>query len=185
MFRVRTTFVGLTGAPYLSTMYFEDTGGLTAANAVAAVGAFWGAIDNSLPNTLSWTTEAEVATIDFSNGQQTGLTSTTPQTGTGSIAATLHSPATQGLVRWRTGAFLGGRELRGRTFIPGMSTSVTNAATGAPNSTFLSAVNTAAAALIADANSTLLVWSRTKSAKSTVTSGSMWSQFAVLRSRRD
>lgn len=183
MWRVRTVLTGLAGSPYLNTFYFDDDSAQTAQDAADAVGAFWTAVDAFLPNTLSWSTEAAVDQLGV-DGVLTGSTPTSTSNGTGAINAVLHNPATQALVRWNTGQFLGGRELRGRTYIPGMSNS-TNTSSGTPDPTFTAAVDAAAEGLISDPNSELLVWSKRWSSSATVAAASVWNQWAVLRSRRD
>jgi len=160
----------------------EEAGG-TGRQAATAVGNFWGAVDSLMEVSVSWTTLADVESVNAANGQVTAVTGTTPATG-GGVAATTGLPiATQGLVRWRTGVYANGREIRGRWFIPGLATASNN--DGAPSSTMLSTVNTAASTLISDANSVLEVWSRANGSAVDVASGTCWSQFAVLRSRRD
>lgn len=182
MFRVRTVFTGVQGSPWLSTMYFSEFGG-TASQAVTAVGTFWGAVDAHIANAVSWATEAEVATIATSTGEPTGLEITTPQTGTGSSGSQPIALAAQGLIRWRTGIFIEGRESRGRTFIPAVGAG--DSVNGAPSTSLTTAVNAAAAALLADANSELEVYSRKHRVENPVLTGSLWGSFAVLRSRRD
>lgn len=182
MYRVRTTFTGVTGSPWVSTAFFSEAGG-TSQQAATAVGAFWAAVDSLMEVSVSWTTLADVELVDAVTGQVTGVESTTPLTG-GGVAATTGLPvATQGLVRWRTGSYHNGRENRGRWFIPGLATASNT--DGQPSSTMLSTVNTAAATLITDGNSVFQIWSRANAHADNVTAGSCWSQFAVLRSRRD
>lgn len=183
MYRVRTTFTGVTGTPYLNTLYFFASGG-TAQQAATAAGNFWGTVDNNMVNTVSWTTDSEVPTIDPATGEITLLTAVTPVTGVGTLSGAQLPLVTQGLVRWRTGAFAGCREIRGRTFIPGLS-ELGNNTNGTPESTLVSAVNTAASALISDASSTFAVYSRKLGNETAVVSGSCWTQWASLRSRRD
>lgn len=182
MYRVRTVISGGQGGPYLSTMYFNVVGGLTAANANAAVGTFWNSVKAKMGNSLSYATEAEVAEVDIATGQVTGIAAVTPQTGTGTPTTDMCPWTTQGLIRWRTGIFVGGREVRGRTFVPG-PTEVENTA-GVPAAAYVTALNAAASALIADANSDLMVYSKKNRDAVPVLSGSTWSQWAVLRSRR-
>lgn len=182
MYRVRTTFSGGAGAPYLSTFYFNVIGGLTAANANAATGAFWTAVKPYIMSSTIYATDAEVAEIDIATGEVTGLVPVTPATGTGGATGDDLPTMTQGLVRWRTGTFVGGREVRGRTFLPSMGE--VNSTTGVPIAAIKTAVNTAAAALIADANSDFVIYSKTHRDAVPVVSGSMWTQWAVLRSRR-
>ena len=182
MYRVRTEFTGMQGAPWLSTMYFNDTGG-TPQQAVTAVGAFWGAVDLHIDNEVDWTTLTDVETVAADSGQVVDITSTTPVTGTGASSSEALPFATQALVRWRTGDFINGREIRGRTFIPGVTELFND--NGRPIAALVSTINTAAATLIGDANSLLDVWSRQNGLARAVVTGSAWSEFAILRSRRD
>jgi len=182
VYRIRTTFTGGPGGPYLSTFYFNVVGGLTAANANAATGTFWNAIKAHIHPSISFATEAEVAEVDIATGQVTGIVAVTPVTGTGTGSGELLPSATQGLLRWRTGTFVAGREVRGRTFIPGGLES--ESGSGVPAAGYITAINTAAAALIADANSDLMVYSKKNRDAVPALSGSTWSQWAVLRSRR-
>jgi hypothetical protein len=183
MLRVRTGFSGISGSPYLSTMYFMTGDTLADAQAAnTAVGAFWNTIDASLINGITWATQAEVTVMTLA-GVVTGLHQVTPVTGAGGTTGVLTPPATQGLVRWNTGVFLSGRQLRGRTFIPGIPTSMVSG--GVPTGSLVTNVNAAAATLIADANADLGIWSRKGTAIASVLTGQLWNQFAVLRSRRD
>lgn len=182
MWRVRTVFSGPQGAPYLNTLYFDTLGG-TAGQAVAAVGAFWGAVDAHIANDLSWTTEPEVYQLDETTGQPVSVTQVTSATGTGAKTDELIARAAQGLIRLGTGIFVGGREIRGRIFVPGLTLdSVLN---GALETTVIAAFDAAALALQTDANSAIVVWSRKNGRMEGVISSSTWSQYAVLRSRRD
>ena len=184
--RVRTVFVGVTGSPWLSTLWFAGaTASPTQAEAdaaVAAAGAFWGAVDANMSNLVTWSTEPSVGVIDLS-GVQTGAYTTTPQTGTGASAGSLLPFAVQGLIRTLTGSFVGGRQIRGRIFVPGLTELQTGA--GVMDSATITAFNLAISNLIADVNSSLVVFSRVNNAVSTVIAGSTWNQLAVLRSRRD
>jgi len=188
MYRVRTVFSGVQGAPWLNTLYFQDSGG-TAQQAATAAGAFWNSVDTYIYGGITWTTEADVVSITASSGALAGVTATTPVTGTGGGGSDPLPYATQGLVRWRTGVVVGTRELRGKTFIPGLTeTGVTAALVTAA---VVTAVNTAAATLISDPNSILVAWHRPSAPGAldgvswNVATGQMAPGFAVLRSRRD
>lgn len=178
--RVRTEFTGIQGSPWLSTMYFGTVG--SAADAVAAVGTFWTAVQGLMNNSVNWATLPEVEEIGV-DGTLIGIESTTPETGSGGSATDVLPPMTQALVRWRTGAVFGNRELRGRTFIPGLTESA--AVDGNLDPTDAATIQTAAAALIADIDSALVIWSREHAQQILVATASVWSQFASLRSRRD
>lgn len=188
MYRVRTTFTGVQGSPWLNTLYFDEGGG-TAQQAATAAGTFWGAVDTYIFGSVTWTTEPDVTRINAITGILEGVTTTTPVTGTGGGGSDPLPYATQGLIRWRTGVVVGTRELRGKTYVPGMvETGVTNALVTAAAVT---GINTACAALISDANSKLMIWHRPNPAGSATgvawdaVTGQMASGFAVLRTRRD
>lgn len=184
MMRVRTGFTGIQGSPWLSTMYFQGDTQTEANAAVVAVKAFWDACRVWLDNEVVYATEPEVPVLNTTTGEITGVFNTTSLTNTGNVAGVMLPPAAQGLIRWRTGHFEAGREVRGRTFIPGITqTGVTG--NGLLNGGAVTAFNAAAAALIADANSVLAVWSRAHAISVGVVTGSTWTSFASLRSRRD
>lgn len=182
MYRVRTVFQGVTGSPWVSTAFF-DSGAGTAQDAVTATGTFWQAADSLMEASVTWSTQADVETVNANNGQVTAVTSTTPVTGAGVAGQTGLPIASQMLVRWRTGVYIAGREIRGRWFIPGIAVSINN--DGQPTGPSVITVNTAASTLIGDANSQLVIWSRANTQQAVVSSGTCWTQFAVLRSRRD
>jgi hypothetical protein len=185
MLRVRTVFSGVQGAPWLSTFYFQATteGQTEASAAVTATGAFWTSVKARMGTQISYATQAQVDGIDV-NGGHTGAWNTTPATGTGSLAGNLLPPAVQGLVQWRTGTYVNNREVRGRTFLPGLTTA-SNSSLGAFDTATATPVQTAINTLLGNATVHLSVWDRTHAGAATVVSGACWGQFAVLRSRRD
>jgi hypothetical protein len=183
MFRVKTVLSGPSGQPGLSTMHF--TGASTQATvdaAVAAVGVFWGAVDAYMHTTQNWATEAEVMELSLA-GVPTAVWQGSVQSGSGASAGEIVPFATQGLIRWRTGDFTFGRELRGRTFIPG--TTIDTWTNGTIGTTPESVWNAAAATLIAGTTAVLVVWSPTHDFVADVTAASAWREAAVLTSRRD
>lgn len=183
IWRVRTAITGGSGASQLSTHFFDQAAGLTAQGAADAVHAFWDAIKGKIVNTYSFQVEHVVEDIDYTTGKPTGLTPVTAALVTGTVNNFPNPWATQALVSWRTGLFSGGREIRGRTFIPG--TLQADTVNGAPQAALVTLINTAATTLATDPNSSLCIFSRKKHAVGIVTSGQCWDKFAVLRSRRD
>ena len=186
LYRVRTIFTGVEGAPFLSTFLFEQAGG-TAQQAATAAGAFWTALAAGMHTSLAWTTEGAVAVINETNGNTESVSATTPVVGAGTAVSDRAPAATQGLVRWRTGIFTGGRELRGRTFLPGVPE---DQGSQVPLAAYRTRADNAAAALIADVNTILAIRSSKFDATGLsfahpVVSGETWTQYAVLRSRRD
>lgn len=181
VWRVRTEFVGVQGAPWLSTMLFGTVN--SAQQSVNAVGAFWSAVDAAIATAVTWRTLPDVDEIDV-DGNLIGVESTTVQTAGGALAGDRLPHATQALITWRTGAIIGGRELKGRTFIPGIGESH-NSADGTLSSGLISILQAAGDALIADVNSAFTIWSPTHAQVRLATVASVRDQWAVLRSRRD
>lgn len=183
IWRVRTAITGGSGAAQLSTQFFDQAAGGTAQHAADAVHAFWTAIHATLISGYIFQVEHIVEDIDVATGQPTGVTPVTATSISATDVGTAAPWATQGLIEWHSGVFLGGREIRGRLFVPGVPQGAVVG--GAPSSTFQSDLQSAATALATDANSSLCVYSRKHRAIGVVTSGTVWNKFAVLRSRRD
>ena len=167
----------------------------TAQENVDDVDTFWTALANLMDNAITWTVGPEVPILDEETGELVGVTSVTAGTGAGTAAGDALPYATQGLVRLATDDFVAGRRVRGRIFLPGIDENF-NAATGIPSSTFLSTVQTAVTNLIAAGG--LLVWARPFAgaegppvrparlgSKASITASTVWTQWAVMRSRRD
>ena len=182
MYRVRTGMTGTQGGSMLSTQYFNVIGGLTAADAVADLHAFWTTISGQMHNSVHLQIEPEVAEVDILTGNVTGIVSVSSTPLTGGNSSDPEAWATQGLVRLRTGIYVAGREIRGRIFIPA-PTSVQSSA-GAPSTVYRSTIDGAMSTLIGSANSDLMVYSRKNRDAAPVLSGTTWTQWAVLRSRR-
>lgn len=165
----------------LSTFYMLNSVG-TVAQQVAAVATFLDNSESSRSTSLSWATSADVAVIDDATGNLVSMESVTPETGVGTGTGDLAPYATQGLLRLYTTTVVGGRLLRGRLFLPGVTE---GANTGIPSAGYISNYNTVAAALISDANTAWAVWSRTHGTSQAVSTATTWNRWAVLRSRRD
>jgi Flp pilus assembly protein TadG len=205
MYRVTTKFTGpqINGGG-IQQFYF-DLGGGTAVQAAAAVKTFWAGFSGFLQTGNSIEVQAGVEQVVDTDGRIILIYATTGQTTATTGGSEPLSPATQGLIQWRTGVYSDSREIRGRTFIPAMMESLNTS--GAPASSLVTAVNTLAAALIADANSILVTYRRERLARpqvgvpgdpwflrqqahrdgefAPVTTGALWSKWATLRSRRD
>lgn len=166
----------------ISTLYsMADLG--DAQDFVDGIQTFLGSIADRLNTNLTWKIEDQVDEVQVSDGQIIGQTGVTTATTAGTDATEALPWATQGLVRFRTGVFSGGREIRGRMFIPGFTETASSG--GLPSSACRSDVNAAATVLADSTSAQLAVWSRTHSTVAGVTSASMWDEWAVLRSRRD
>ena len=181
-YKVQAQWTGGIGGPYLTTTYFSVAGGATAANANAALGAFFTAIKSLISNTITVATLSQVEEIDATDGHPVASNAVTPVTNTGTASGDVLPPATQGLVQVHTGQYVNNREIRGRIFLGGMMEA--NSTLGVPTSGTITTVNTALATLVADANSEWIVWSRRNGISKDVSSAVMWSTWAQLRSRR-
>lgn len=183
MYRVRTAITGGPGGAELNTMYFDNSLTLTAQDAADAVRAFWDSIKGVIKAGYTMQVESNVVHVADFTGVPTGISTVTtaPVGGTNGLEAL--PGATQGLLRLHTGVYYGGRELQGRIFIPG-PTEDNNDVGGVPKSTYRATLDAALATLIADPDSNLFVWSRKNLNANGVTGGSAWTQWAVLRSRR-
>lgn len=211
LLRVKLRWSGFVGAPGYSVFHFRDfdTGGggdpTTQAQAQAAAGRvrnFFNGTKFLFPNTVTFHIENDVEIIEDTTGEiqgyhnVTGLTDVVGEAG----ASTGYSAAVGAVVNWRTNAVRRGRRLRGRTFlVPLSSTCYEN--NGSLNASCLTALNTAAAGLIATTASEpeLGVYARPHRTKNTdgswttvpdgewadVTAFNVPDMTAVLRSRRD
>lgn len=183
MYRVSTTIVGpaASGGGY-NELYFAATGG-DAAAAHDAAADFWEAVGVLALSTNTFTTLGDVETVDEITGNITGVTSVTPRVKVGQNTGDPVPKSTNALIRLRTGNFEGGREVRGRIFVPGLTEGQSDA--GGLLASTRTALQTAADAMRTHAGSTLVVYSRTHHKYASVASCNVWSEWAVLRSRRD
>jgi len=188
MFRVRTL---ITGTPVvgggISNFYFSESVG-TAATVVAAVQAFWAALLGTMNSAITLSTQGQVDTLDPTSGLLTDSFNVTPVTQVGGDGGEVLPYATQGLVKWRTADIVNGRRVLGRTFVPGPCEARNNA--GVPIAGYVTALDAAAAAMIAAANADFVIWHRPgdggtpPGSEHFVTAGQAWTNWGSLRSRR-
>lgn len=184
MLRVTCVHTGGAGAPYYSTFHFEGNSSGEATAGHAAVTSFWTELLEEINTLNNVTVNGEVDVVDALTGLTTG-TFVVPATVVDCAGGANLPPSNQGLIRWRTGDFVGGKEIRGKTFIPLVPGEYS--AAGIPAPTYLTALQAAADGLLADGAGAggLTVYSPTHHQTALVTLGNPWTQFAVLRSRRD
>jgi len=167
----------------LSTFYFSDAGG-TPSQAVTAVTTFLGATEDRRVIGTRWDFFGDVPVINVTTGALQAINSATAAFGTGTMAGDALPAQNQGLMRLITSTIVNGRLLRGRLFLPAPG-EADNGAGGTVSATYTGDYNTAMATLISDPNSVYQIWSHTHGAAGDVTSGSVWTKWAALRSRRD
>lgn len=186
MLRVRVQWTGVEGAPFLSTFYFAGDSALDAQEAADAVRAFLVAIGTTRRSDLTGQVESEVVRVNPGTGVADAVFPVTSASFIGGGNSTSALPlTTQALLRLRTGTYVGGREIRGRIFLPGYTEE--DSTSGKPTATLISTINTNALGTLfsQEPGNELVVWSRTKGQESNVTTATAWTQFASLRSRRD
>lgn len=182
MYRVRTTVTGVAGAPYYLTGYFTVSGG-TAQQASDAWFDFCNPGASALPVGTLMRSDATVFAVESETGQIGAAVAVTSESVSGTSANEFLPLFTQTLVRWQTGTYAAGRQIQGRTNLPCVPAGAS--INEVPSGTWTTSTNARAAALIADTDSEFVVYSRTLGTVAVVQQGTTWSQFAVLRSRRD
>ena len=185
MIRIRSVMTGYVGSPYYSNLYFSAPLVADVTPALDAVESFWDSVLQFSTTDLSVNIEGEVAAIDPVTGEATKYYPGTDRQVAGKNSGSTLPPATQGLIRLRTATVVGGRRVLGKFFVPALTSA---AGTQVPNATTRGSWQIAADGLVAEsqlADVPLVVWSRKNGIEAEVTDTSSWSQYAVLRSRRD
>lgn len=179
--RVRTDWSGLPGGPALTTTYFPSV--MSAANAIAFMTAFWTSLNSRIANDGQWTVLADTELIDDATGNIIGVESGVLQSGAGTDAGAMLSIGTQGLLNLRTGIYIGGRELRGKLYVPVPTTNAND--DGVPSAAYLAALQTAYnAGQVAGGGLPAVVYSPTNSTSRSSTAQSPSPYWARLRSRQ-
>lgn len=184
MHRTRVGITGPVSGPAVMTHYWTgavDSAGMAATR--AALMAWITTVATKVNTSTHFVLEPEADLVTEADGQVFGKAAIATFDISGSDSGELLPPANQGLVTWATGVFINGHHVRGRSFIPGIGEA--GSTSGVVVSSTVTAVNTACATLIADASSTLVVYSKTHGVSHPVISGTLSNKFAMLRSRRD
>ena len=172
------------GSGFVSVLYFDSA----TANTVARndVGDWLGTTDTLLSNATHWSVRPDTRLLDDATGTLVGAgTDGTIYSGTGNGASGSVPDAAQVLIRWSTNTIINGRFLKGRTYIPGCGADLMS--NGNVSSAGLTGFNTEANDFIT-ASPTFGVWHRPVSGSGgqfvAADGASVWSEFAVLRGRR-
>lgn len=132
--------------------------------------------------TQQFQVDQEVEEVDPATGNITGVVTITSINRTGNVNTAPVPQAAQALFRWRTGFYSGGREVRGRTFVPGLALA-NSSASGELASATVATLQTAGTTLLADSG--FGIWSPARATFQVATACSVWNEFAVMRGRRD
>lgn len=180
--RVRTVHTGVAGSPYYTNMYFLD-GPNGPQDYIDVVTGFWSNLEPDLTEEMIGVVEAEVPTIDEVTGNILSIESGVAVNVQGTSPGDLLPPTVQGLARWTTGQYRNGRQVRGRTFIPGLH--VDTSEFGRPSVAFRGRLQVSIDYLVGLTAIQHVVWSKTNGVALITSGGSAWAEFASLRSRRD
>lgn len=146
--RVTARWSGFPGAPGYSNFHFQASTGTPDVEADAQlVQNFFTAIRTTLPTSVSVEVQQTVEILDDATGQLVSYVTLeepfTPVSGSGTAA---YSGPTGAVINWLTNSVIGGRRVRGRTFIvPCNTTSYQTDGTLTPQA--LTTLNTGAAIL--------------------------------------
>lgn len=185
LYEVTTSWGLPSGIPTKSYMYFDTEEAVAAIR--ARLGVFFNELENSLSAGVFWSVDPSGKIFQPTTGALVGEWSdSTVVEGEGAVPGEVVADATQVNIQWNTGLVVGGRFLRGRTYIPGLSRN--NLSGGNMAGATRTAINTAADAL-AGAPTWLSVWHRPVNGAGglthAVTTATVRSELAVLRKRRN
>lgn len=187
VYRFKVDLIGLpaTGGG-INTFHTIPGGPSNIPAARALIADFYDDIKAQLANTLTVRVQEEVEEFNVQTGGlvQVHVDPVVQQvTGTSSQGAL--PQASQGLVRWGTGEVVNGRRLNGKTYIAGLTNSAKT--DGRVDGSVRTLLQNAANGLMDALQPTMsmVTWSRKNGVIHLVNSASVWSEFAVLRSRRD
>lgn len=130
---------------------------------------------------LAWTVLGTVDVLDLLTGEVTSRVGVSARSGAATGSTTGTPLSSQVMIKWSTGAFTGGRELVGRTFLPASAGGTVTA----PPTTAITQANSFASSIIGNAATTFVLFSRAHHFTASVQTGSASSKWAILRSRRD
>nr|CRY96740.1 hypothetical protein [uncultured prokaryote] len=184
MHEVVTNISMASGGGKVAVMYFDET--VPPEECVDYVSDFWTSIVPYITPATTFQVQGSGRDVDEATGALTAFYNVASSALiAGSSSTQQVADATQGLVQWRTGIVLGGREVRGRTFIPGLSQSSVIGGNLAPQTRTGIETN---ANILGGPITGLGVWRRPKEGTPgqlvQVSTATVWSELAVLRRRR-
>lgn len=181
MYRMQVITLGFQGAPGYNT-YYSLAGTEAAASTWAGdVSGYISGLASNLSNVTTCQFDGILEEFDPGTGQTTSTLDVGAFSVQGVNNANQSPQGTCALIRWRTGLFLNGREVRGRSYISGLAD--IGDGVGRITDTNLADMQTAAQ-ILAD-SSTAAVYSPTNGIGAFISSANVWNQFGLMRSRRD
>ena len=183
MLRVQTVLTGVGGSPYYQTLNFMG-GSLVDAQAVhARTTDFWIEIQDLFHSDIVAVVQPEVVAVAPETGQAIGQFVVPQQQITGTASGQLLPRATQALMQLTTGQWRNGRQVRGRSFLPGLTEPSSD--NGMPVAPVRTQIRNAAVDLLGPPPTRWGVYSTTNREFIGAIGVDVWSEWAILRSRRD
>lgn len=176
--KVTITWTGWPGGPGYSTMYFVAE----ATPPLAAIQAFWSSLRPYIPTGITLQVQNTGVGLSVATGKPDGSWAGAVQPALTASAPAQYAGPVGGCFEWKTGAFLNGHQLKGRTFIVPFSSSNYDG-NGTITDSMVTIMNTAATNLLA-VTPNLAVYSPTNSTYRVASSGRLLDKACVMRSRR-
>lgn len=176
--RVRVAWSGWPGGPGVSTFYFDPA----SAPPLAALKTLYTSVAGICATGIVFTFENAGQDVDVSTGQAVGSWTAPSVTNAIGSGSTAYAGPAGGMISWRSGVFLGGRQIVGKTFLVPLGSNAYDTDGSVGNAT-VNAMNTALSTFLSSAGS-LRLWSRKNQAAVSVASAVMVDKAVVMRSRR-
>lgn len=180
---VKTTFTGGPAGDWLNQFRIDRLLGGTAQDSIDIVQSFWDYMKTSMSSVLSFEVHGDVEILDPITGGPTGIDQATARTGVCSDVGDPLPWQTQARIIWNTGVWVNNRQVRGSTFVPGL-TENSNTNQGVPSSTFLGYLATAGLLISNATTATPGVYSRKHHNTYPIVSQTIPARWSVLRTRR-
>lgn len=177
--RVRVAWTGWVGGPGVSTFLFETEQAPPLAD-LRTMFAAWAPI---IPSGITLTIEPTGQVISSTTGKGVSAWAATAPTPIGCTGTGGYAAPAGAYVSWRTGAFINGREVRGKTFIVPLVAGAYDAA-GTILDQNRTVVENAAKTFIAAGGSTMRVFSRRDFGVANVTDAKVPDKVVIMTSRR-
>lgn len=180
---VTATYLGGPSGDWITRFRFDPLLSATAQDAVDTVKLFFDEFQVDRSNTITVVLDTTVTIVDNATNEPTGTETVSGYSLVGGSSGEPLPWQTQALVWWNSGAWVGGRQVRGKTFI-GALTESANDNTGNVSSTVRSHLALAAGHLLSPIDGQFEVWSRAHTASYPIQSATVTPRWAFLRSRR-
>ena len=177
--RIRIGWTSTIGIDGVSTFYTQ----VSPSTAIPQLVNFFVALQPYVPTDVTWSCPSSGTTIDAASGQNIAAWVAPTTAPFGGLATGSYAKPCGVLVNWNTGLFIGGRALRGKTFVVPATTNSFDTdgnVTAACKTALTNAGNT-----LASSAAQLEVYSTSTRQHGIITTAAVPTKAVVLRSRRD